>query len=265
MASNAPDFAVASYSIKGLPEFSFADELTQKERGESSSTRELLAIQRMLQFWKSSDVITQTLEHMTLWWLTDNQNVEKMHSKSSGKLQIMKLVLDILSRGRSLKLDIQPIWVSRDNPCLLKADVISKGVDTDNREIAISDFDHLSTLMGPFFVDLFATKDNAKNARFSSRTFEGGSLGVDAFAHSWVGECVFAAPLMSLVMRTICKAASAMGMTGILIIPLWKNAEFWTFAFRDGAHLNQMFESVQIVRLHTFAWEFARIDMIGEK
>jgi hypothetical protein len=195
----------------------------------------------------------------------------------------MKLVLVILSRGRSLKLDIQPIWVSRDNPFLLKADAISKGVDTDNWEIAISDFDHLSTLMGPFSVDLFATKDNAKKARFYSRTFEGGSLGVDAFAHSWSCECVFAAPPVSLVMRTIHKAASAMGMTGILImrtihkaasamgmtgiliIPLWKNAKFWTLAFRDGTHLNQMFESVQIVRLHTFACEFARKDVIGGK
>jgi hypothetical protein len=135
MASDAWDFAVASYSIEGLPEFSFADELTLEERGESSSTRELLAIQHTLQFWKSSDVTSQPLEHMTLWWLTDNQNVEKMLSKGSGKLRIMKLVLDILSRGRSLKLDIQPIWVSRDNPCPLKADAISKGIDTDNWEI----------------------------------------------------------------------------------------------------------------------------------
>jgi hypothetical protein len=38
MASNASDFAVASYSIEGLPEFSFSSELTLEERGESSST-----------------------------------------------------------------------------------------------------------------------------------------------------------------------------------------------------------------------------------
>jgi hypothetical protein len=185
MASDASDFAVASYSIEGLQELSFPDELTLEERVESSSTRELLAIQRTLQLWRSSDVISQPLEHMTLWWLTDNQNVEQMLSKGSGKLRIMKLVLYILSRGCSLKLDIQPIWVSWDNPFLLKADAFSKGIDTDNWEIAISDFDHLSTLMGPFSVDLFATKDNAKNVRFYSRTFKGGSLGVDAFAHSW--------------------------------------------------------------------------------
>jgi hypothetical protein len=44
----------------------------------------------------------------------------------------MKLVLDILRRGQQLLLDIQPIWVSRDNPFLMKADAISKGIDTNN-------------------------------------------------------------------------------------------------------------------------------------
>jgi hypothetical protein len=100
MASDASDFAVASYSIEGLPEFSFADELTLEEKIGSSSTRELLAIQRTLQFWNTSDTIRQPLEHTTLWWLTDNQNVEKMLANGSGKLRIMKLVLDILRRGR---------------------------------------------------------------------------------------------------------------------------------------------------------------------
>jgi hypothetical protein len=54
-------------------------------------------------------------------------------------------------------------------------------------------------------------------------------------------------------------------MSGILIIPLWKNAKFWTFAFRDGIRLNAMFESVQIVRMHTLAWEFLKKDIIGGK
>jgi hypothetical protein len=49
MASDASDFAVASYSVEGLPEFSFSDKFLLEEKGESSSTRELLAIQRTLQ------------------------------------------------------------------------------------------------------------------------------------------------------------------------------------------------------------------------
>jgi hypothetical protein len=54
MASDASDFAVASYSVEGLPEFTYSDALP--------------------------------LEHITLWWLTDNQNVEKFLSKGSGKV-----------------------------------------------------------------------------------------------------------------------------------------------------------------------------------
>jgi hypothetical protein len=81
MASDASDFAVASYSIEGLPEFSFSAELTLEERRESSSTRELLAIQMTLQHWAGLDMIARPLEHVTLWWLTDNQNVEKMLAK----------------------------------------------------------------------------------------------------------------------------------------------------------------------------------------
>jgi hypothetical protein len=56
----------------------------------------------------------------TLWWLTDNQNVEKFLSRGSGKLRLTKLVLDIMKKARWLNLDVQPIWVSRDNPFLLK-------------------------------------------------------------------------------------------------------------------------------------------------
>jgi hypothetical protein len=264
MASNASDFAVASYSIEGLPEFSFSAELTLKERGESSSTRELLAIQRTLQHWAESDTTARPLEQVTLWWLTDNQNVEKMLAKGSGKLRIMKLVLDILKRGRALLLDLQPVWVSRDNPFLLKADAISKGIDTDNWEVSRVDYDHLNALFGPFSINLFATCDNAKATRFYSRSWEMGTQGVDSFAQNWHGECAYVAPLVSLVMRTIRKVAVTV-MYGILIIPLWKNAKFWTFAFRDGIHLNAMFDSVQIVCMHTLAWEFSKKDIIGGK
>jgi hypothetical protein len=261
MASDASDFAVASYSVEGLPEFSFSDELTIEERGESSSARELLAIQRTLQFWESSNTLGRPLEHSTLWWLTDNKNVGKFLAKGSGKLRIMKSVLDILRRGRSLLMDLQPIWVIRENPFLLKADAI---IDTDNWELVDSAFVQLSTLFGPFTIDLFATRENAKCGRFYSRSFEEGELGVDAFAQDWSGESVYTAPPVSLVMRTIRKAA-VVQLAGALIIPLWKNAKFWNFAFRDGTHLNAMFGSVQIVRMHNMAWEFSKKDVIGGK
>jgi hypothetical protein len=54
MASNASDFAVTSYSVEGMPEFSYTSTLDPSEREESSSVRELLAIER-------------TLDHMAQW------------------------------------------------------------------------------------------------------------------------------------------------------------------------------------------------------
>jgi hypothetical protein len=142
MASDSSDFAVASYSIEGLPEFSFSDELTFEERGESSSHRELLAISRTLGFMKKSGSLRPT-DWTTLWWLTDNQNVEKMIAKGSGKIKIMRLVLEILRSARDLKFQVEPVWVSRDNPFLQKADAISKGIDTDNWARTIEQFQRM--------------------------------------------------------------------------------------------------------------------------
>jgi hypothetical protein len=65
-------------------------------------------------------------------------------------------------------------------------------------------------------------------------------------------------------MQTIHKIAIT-AMSRVLIIPLWKNAKLWTFAFREGIHLNSMFDSIQIVRMHTLAWEFLKKDVIGGK
>jgi hypothetical protein len=145
---------------------------------------------------------------------------------------------------------------------LQKADCLSKGIDSDNWGISEEDFCHLGALFGPFTIDLFATSDNAKCLRFYSRSFEESALGVDSFAQKWAGECAFAAPPVSLVMRTIRKAAVT-EMGGILLVPLWKGAKFWTWAFRDGRHLNGMFANLQLIRMKALAWEISPKDRVG--
>jgi hypothetical protein len=52
-------------------------------------------------------------------------------------------------------------------------------------------------------------------------------------------------------------------MSGLLLVPLWKGAKFWTFAFRDGIHLNGLFSKMLIVRMRTYAWEISRKDRVG--
>jgi hypothetical protein len=65
-------------------------------------------------------------------------------------------------------------------------------------------------------------------------------------------------------MRTIRKAA-IMSMSGVIIIPLWRGGKFLTYAYRDGRHLNEIFASMQIVRMQTLAWEISRKDRLGGK
>jgi hypothetical protein len=93
----------------------------------------------------------------TLWWFTDNHNVEQMLSKGSGKLSVMRMVLNILKKGRELQFNIEPVWVSRYNPLFQKADALSKGIDSDNWAISKADFNDLSVRFGPFTVNLFVT------------------------------------------------------------------------------------------------------------
>jgi hypothetical protein len=265
MASNASDFAVALYSVEGLPEFSFSAALELSEKGESSSFRELIAIIQTLEHVKTTAKFLQPPEWKTLWWLTDNSNVEKFLSKGSGKLKITRLALQILKIGRELKFDVQPIWVSRDNPFLQKADCLLKGIDSDNWEVKQEDFECIEGLFGPFSIDLFATSANAKCVRLYARSFESGALGVDCFAQKWAGECVYAATPVSLIMRTIRKAAISVNINGSLLVPLWKGAKFWTFAYRDGVHLNGIFADMQLVRMRTLSWDISRKDRVGAK
>jgi hypothetical protein len=137
-----------------------------------------------------------------------------------GKIKIMLLVLEILKSARGLKYRVEPVWVSRDNPFLQKANAISKGVDTDNWAVLEEDATHLSSLYGPFKIDLFASSFNNKNKRFYSRSAKDRSSGEDAFAQNWAGECTLAAPPVSLIMHTIRKALLTQKLSGVLMIPL---------------------------------------------
>jgi hypothetical protein len=156
-------------------------ELEDSEKIELSSARELLAILRTLEHMLAAGDLAPA-QWTTLWWLTDNANVEKMLAKGSGKLRITHLVLEILKKGRRLRFDIQPIWVSRDNPFLPKADCLLKGIDSDNWCIGANNFGHLDEKFGPFTINLFATCENNKCERFYSRSYEKGNLGTDASA-----------------------------------------------------------------------------------
>jgi hypothetical protein len=126
-------------------------------------------------------------------------------------------------------------------------------VNRDDWSIHPEAFGTLQLWFGNFPVDLFASSDNFKVAKFYSYAFSADSTGVDAFSMSWEGERAYCAPPIVLILRTIRKI-EVTKMTGVLLIPLWRGARFWLHAFPYGRHLGGVFRSFKQIKVKTRSW-----------
>jgi len=88
-------------------------------------------------------------------------------------------------------------------------------------ELAQPAFHRICSRFGRPEVDLFATRENAKCARFFSWFPEPGASGVDAFTQHWgtVG-FFYAFPPFALILRSLRKIIEDKA-TGILVVPVW--------------------------------------------
>jgi hypothetical protein len=159
----------------------------------------------------------------------------------------MRQALQILELARGLNLDLQPVWVSRSDPRLQKADALSKHVNTDDWSVNQDAFKDLEKMVGVFTVDLFASAYNFKVKKYCSYAYTSSCAGVDAFTASWDGEVAYCAPPIALIFRVIRKIEVSR-MTGVLLIPLWLSA------FPDGRHLSGIFRSFKKLRVKTRSW-----------
>jgi hypothetical protein len=176
----------------------------------------------------------------------------------------MRLALQVLELALKLNLDLNPNWVSRTDPRLQKADAMTKQVNTDDWSIHPEAFGMLQQWFGKFSVDLSASSENFKVARFYSYAFSADSAGVDAFSMSWEGKKAYCAPPIVLILRTIRKI-EVTKMTGVLLIPLWRGAGFWLHAFPDGRHLGGVFRSFSQLKAKTRSWGTTRKDAFAGK
>jgi hypothetical protein len=144
-----------------------------------------------------------------------------------------------LELALELNLDLNAIWVSRSDPRFQKADALTKQVNSDDWSVHPDAFVTLQQWFGVFSIDMFASPENFKVARYS---FSADSAGVDAFSMSWEGENAYCAPPIALILRAIRKIEVSK-MKGVLLIPLWRGTRFWLHAFPDGRHLGGVFRS----------------------
>jgi hypothetical protein len=250
-ASDASGFATCAYSVKG-DHLYFRGELSEEEKQFSSGHRELLAVKKTLDFYERTNA---TNAHSTnVYWLTDSQNLATFLTKGSSKSPIQKDVLDVMFRCKKMNIRIIPIHLLREDPRIKVADDGSKTTDTDDWQVDDETFQRINKTH-QFTIDLFASDRNNKCQKFFSNFYCKGTSGIDAFSHSWENEVAWVCPPIREVIRTVRRLRTTQ-MSGVLFIPDWKTAEFWTEIFDERAQLIWPFQCVTIQRPHIIQGTF---------
>ena len=239
-ASDASGFATCAYSIKGEKLY-FRGKLSSAERQLSSGHRELIAVTRTLEYYKYTGAIPA--QATNVYWCTDSQNMTSFLTKGSSKGPIQKEVFKAMTLCKELNIRVIQIHLLRDDPRIKIADDGSKTTDSDDWEVDLKTFQKLDRQHN-FSLDLFASDHNKKCNKFFSNFHCPGTHGIDAFSHSWEGESLWVCPPVKEVTKII-KRLKTSRTTGVLFIPEWKTADFWTEVFDSQGNLLWPFESVE--------------------
>ena len=200
------------------------------ERNKSSTWREAKAIDNMIQS------LANTLQGHNIQWYTDNKNVVSLIHRGSMNPELQAVAEQIVDVCSANSISVNPVWVPREQNQL--ADYVSRLNGVDDWGISTPIYKWLNNMWGPFTIDRFATWYNTKCSRFNSRFWNPGCENVDAFAQNWGAENNWVVPSPSQIIRAwrhfyICKAR------GVMLVPLWKGADFWPCLCSDGTHLSK--------------------------
>ena len=89
-------------------------------------------------------------------------------------------------------------------------------------EIETNVFDIISKEFGPFYIDMFATRVNAKLDRYVAWKPDPGAWAIDAFVCEWNMAGMYCFPPFSLISRVLRKVEQDQG-TVTLVAPLWRS------------------------------------------
>ncbi len=246
VAGDASDQAVCSYTIAPVRDsFYFKAQLSPDEAKTSSGHRELLTVLRTLEK-KGSLLQRGSCKGVTVYWVTDSQNLVSFLTRGSTKSSIQEDVLRVFRIAKSLGIQLVPIHTSREDPRIQIADAGSKRIDGDDWGIDSQSFADLDKRYGPFSVDLFAATNNTRVSKFYSVFAMPGAASVDAFAHNWSGENAFICPPVREVIK-VWKRLHSQELQGVLIIPKWRSSLFWPVLF-PGLRKSHIIRSVDEFR-----------------
>ena len=85
-------------------------------------------------------------------------------------------------------------------------------------------------------MDGFASESNKRVPAFFSKLYSQSADGLDGLAQSWVGLHLWLSPPVPLAAKVILKLVASSEASGILVVPKWPLASFWSTLFPDGVH-----------------------------
>ncbi|XP_062621080.1 uncharacterized protein LOC134282689 [Saccostrea cucullata] len=196
----------------------------ESERNNSSTWRELVAVERVL------FSLISFLEGENVKWFTDNTNVVTIIRKGSMKKELQKIAIKIFELCLIHKIQLEIEWIPRELND--QADYLSRIVDFDDWGISQVLFEDISREWGPYDIDLFASDYNAKVEKFCSRYWNPFSFAVDAFTLNWAGWNAWIVPPIYLIPRVLDYLLKCRGC-GTLIAPFWESSAFWPILISD--------------------------------
>ena len=245
VASDASDSGFCHYSIRHKSETFSQGLFNAEESAFSSGHRELLAVLKTLQDLDQPGC-RHPFQDTHILWLTDSSNLCTFLSKGSKKPSIQADVLLVHWICHDLSIRLTPIHLKRDDYRIQVADAGSRFFDPDDWALDRTSFRTL-TADSPIDADLFAHTSNAKAKRFFSYGLCPRTSGVDAFAQDWSDLVAWACPPINLIIPAV-KKICVTRMSGILVVPLWRSALFWTTLLPDGRHFIP--QCWKVVKIH---------------
>ena len=210
---------------------------TESEKGQSSTWRELVAVERVL----SSILVFQKGKRIK--WFSDNKNVVHIIEKGSMKIYLQDIALKIFQLCFQNNVSLVTEWIPRTENEI--ADQISRIVDFDDWGVSREIFHFVDSLWGPHEIDFFASSCNNNLPVFFSRFCTPGAIGIDAFTVDWHGINGWFVPPICIISRVI-KYLKQCCAFGTVVVPHWQSASFWPLIADDSGFISEVKAYVEL-------------------
>ena len=235
--SDASQSGYAGYEVQSINGVAHG-QWSAFESGKSSTWRELKAVLNVILSLRG------ILAHSRIKWFTDNTSVCHIVEMGSMKRDLQDIATEIFSFCTVNCISLEIEWLP--HTLNQQADYLSKVIDCNDWGLAVSIFNLLNQLWGPFEIDWFASEHNAKVAKFYARFWSPSCSGVDAFTENWGNVNGLFVPPINLITRVllhmaICRAYS------VLVVPLWRSSSFWPMlCTENGTFIHNVIEMINL-------------------